>query len=43
MAPLSCFWLLLYSASWKQPEKYYDDRNDKQDPYDCAKIEEDKT
>ena len=33
---------MLYSASWKQPEKYYDDRNDKQYPYDGAKIEEDK-
>ena len=33
---------MLYSASWKQPEKYYDKRNDKQHPYDCSKIEEDK-
>ena len=33
---------MLYSASWKQPENYYDDGDYKQYPYDGAKIEEDK-
>ena len=33
---------MLYSASWKQPEKYYDYGYDKQYPYDGAKVEEDK-
>jgi len=34
--------LMLYSASWKQSEKYYDDGYDKQYPYDCAKVQKDK-
>ena len=34
--------MLLYSSSWKQPEKYYDYGYDKQYPYDGAKVEEDK-
>ena len=34
--------MLLYSASWKQSDKYDDDSNDKQYPYDGAKVEEDK-
>jgi len=34
--------LMLYSASWKQSEKYYDDGDDEQYPYDCAKVEKDK-
>ena len=32
--------LMLYSASWEQPEKYYDDGYDKQYPYDSTKVEE---
>jgi hypothetical protein len=34
--------MLLYSSSWKQSDKYNDDRYDKQYPYDGAKIQEDK-
>ena len=34
--------MLLYSSSWKQSDKYNDDRYDKQYPYDSAKVEEDK-
>ena len=34
--------MLLYSSSWKQSDKYDDDRNDKQNPYDSAKIEYEK-
>ena len=34
--------LMLYSASWKQSEKYYDDGDDEQYPYDCAKVQKDK-
>ena len=34
--------MLLYSSSWKQSDKYNDDRYDKQYPYDGAKVEEDK-
>ena len=37
------FWLLLYSASWCQSDNYYDDSYDKQQPYDGAKVEEDKS
>ena len=33
---------MLYSASWKQSEKYYDDGYDEQYPYDGSKVEEDK-
>ena len=33
---------MLYSASWKQSDKYDDDRNDKQYPYDGAKVEDEK-
>ena len=36
------FRLMLYSASWEQPEKYYDESYDYQYPYDSAKVEEDK-
>ena len=36
------FRLMLYSASWKQSEKYYDDGYDKQYPYDSAKVQKDK-
>ena len=33
---------MLYSASWSQSDNYYDYGNDKQYPYDGAKVEEDK-
>jgi hypothetical protein len=33
---------MLYSASWKQSNKYYDYSDDKQYPYDGTKVEEDK-
>ena len=42
MALLPCFWLLLYSASCKQSGKYYNDGDDKQNPYDSAKVEDEK-
>jgi hypothetical protein len=34
--------VLLYSASCKQSSKYYNDGNDKQNPYDSAKVEDEK-
>ena len=39
---LVAVWLTLYSASWKQSNNYYDNGDDKQYPYDGAKVEEDK-
>ena len=35
-------WLLLYSASWKQSDNYYNDGYVEKYPYDGAKVEEDK-
>jgi len=36
------FCLLLYPASWKQSDKYYDDGYDKQYPYYGAEVEDEK-
>ena len=33
---------MLYSASWKQSNKYYDNGEDKHDPYDGATVEDEK-
>ncbi len=42
LALLSYFLLLLYSASCKQSEKYYDDSDDEQYPNDGSKVEDEK-